>query len=189
MENLSLTKIAKVVKSELFLIVIAIVSISLFLLFVFTFKSKNNQPKTENQQVSWRGQILPGQTDTKKLNSIVGNPAKIENSTYYYSSTNPKRPHQVEVAGDKVALIKEQVIGKEKGLMKDYIASLGQPEAIVYGNHDIAAPGHFWGNKGIIVFGNDNSGLIIEIWYFEPTTLDEFLAKHPDLKKEPAKGP
>lgn len=189
MENFSLTKIAKVAKSELFLIMLAVVSISIFSIFVFTvIKGKNKESKTINRQIPWKAQVIPGQTNIKKLNSLLGNPLKTENSTYYYPSINPKRPHLVEVSQDKVALVREQVIAKEKGQMKDYVESLGQPDAILYGEHEFAAPGHFWGKRGLLVFGNDNSGIILEIWYFEPSTLEDFLLKYPELKKEPSRN-
>lgn len=190
MEKLTLTQIARTVKSEATLIILAIISISLFALSIFAItqrESKKSQIALE--QVPWQDQILAGKSTTQELESKLGKPTKTqaqeEWTLFFYPSDNQNRLNEIEIYQDIVQLIKEQVIANEKGSLDDFLAKLGQPEKILYGKHGIAAPAYFWGEKGIAVFGNPNSGLIVEIWYFKPTTLTAFLQKHPDFYLNP----
>ncbi len=186
MEQLKLVRIAKFVRSEVFLIGISAVVLIIVGLSVFSFFSRTKQ----YPGVKWQNGIIPGQTTITELTKALGSPEKTESTAgatlYFYPTSNKNRPDQLEIRNDKVQIIKEPVIAKEKGTLNDFIQQLGQPEAILYGQHGLAAPGNFWGSKGIMVFGNSYSGLVVEIWYFPPTTLSQFLAVHHDLGKASA---
>lgn len=178
MKDVSLTKIARVLKNEWFLLVLALLSLTLISLTVAAYLNKSKQYRG----VMWQNNITPGETTTEDLGNKLGGPIKtaVENDKliYFYESGNEFRPHEVEIFQDKVNIIKEQVIADEKGSLNDYLSKFGQPERILYGQHGYAAPANFWGSKGIIVFGNAESGKILEIWYFPPTTPDQFLAEN-----------
>ena len=123
--------------------------------------------------------------------SSLGNPKEIKTEggkeTYLYSSTNQYRSHEVQFSQDTTSLVKEQIIGSEKGKLPDFIEKYGQPQAIIYGSHGTIAPGHFWGDKGLMLFANVNDGRLIEIWYFPPQSLANFLKTYPNFDtKEPS---
>lgn len=180
MENNRLSQIAQLVKNQIFIISLIFLALLIFALFIFRLTTR----PAPYEGVRWINSITPGQTTTEQLKKSLGEPLSQSGNTLNYSSSNQYRPITINTTNDKVSLIIEPVIKTEKGQLSDFIKLLGQPEAIVYGEHQAAAPGHFWGAKGILVFGNPISNIILEIWYFPPTTLDSFLVQYPDIKTE-----
>ena len=169
---------------RLIIFVPIIVSVLIFLIFIRFLRGQT--PQEEPRGLSWNG-IYAG-TTKEELESKLGQPLKIEgqdgDTLYSYPSTNQYRPHQVELSQNTISIIKEQIIGNEKGTLQNYIDSYGQPGSKVYGQHGTFAPGNLWGQQGIIVFANDLEGTIVEIWYFQPTTLEEFLIQNPQIEKD-----
>lgn len=182
MEESSLTKTANFIKAEKYLIIFAILAIFFFILFLASrFPAKTGS--------AYKDRIYPGKTTKNQVQSKLGTPEKTGGvngaESYLYQTTNQFRKDQVEFSGDLVSVVKEQVIANEKGKLADYFKKYGKEESILYGPHLTFAPGSFWGKSGLIVFANQNDGTIIEIWYFEPQTLEEFLAKNPNISKDP----
>lgn len=181
---MTLGQIAKIVKSETLLIFLGLISTTLFFAAIYSFTHKKT-PQNQTPQIAWQDDIRAGVTTRNELESKLGPPLKsqaIENGqTLVYPSTNEVRPHEVDITGNTISTIKEQVIADEKGSLPGYIQKYGQPEQIIYGKHDTIAPGHFWGQNGLLIFANDHDGTIIEIWYFKPTTIGNFLQQNPDL--------
>lgn len=184
MEESRLTTTAKTLKSHLVLIIIIFVVVNLFILSMLAFVNRNNK---QSAGVQWQD-ITPGQTTSKDLENKLGEPLKIQNNSYYYPTSNQNRPTEVVVDNNTVKLVKEPVIKNEKGTLQNYIEQLGQPEKVFYGQYEYAAPGYFWGQRGVMVFGNPKSGVILEIWYFPPTTADAFAEQYPELKDQPETG-
>lgn len=185
MPQLTLTRISNFVRKEYVLIILTSLALIIFSLYIFNRFRQNESPTG----IMWLSKIAPGETTSEQLKKALGEPieATTEGSitTYSYPTTNEKRPTKVGVQENVVDLIQESVIAKEKGLLSDYIAKYGNPEAVLYGKYDFASPANFWGSKGLVVYGNPVSGLIIEIWYFPPMSLKEFLGKYPEFKLEP----
>lgn len=185
MQEFTLTKVSGFIKKEYPLLLLGTISIIIAGLYAFNL----TKPKITYNGVMWMGKIAPGHTTFEELKKTIGQPldAVTENSKiiYSYPTTNEKRPTKIEAEVGVVQQIQEPVIANEKGTLFEYISKFGEPEKVIYGEHGFAAPANFWGSKGIIVFGNPLSGLIVEIWYFPPTSLDDFLAKHPEFTIEP----
>lgn len=188
----TLTQAARILKSEWLLIFLAIISISLITLTIYSFgkhKTALPEPNQKIKQVAWQNNIFTGTTTKEELESKLGEPIKVTQTdqklSYLYPSQSQYRPHEVIFEQDTAVLIKEQVIGNEKGTLNNYTQKYGLPESIIYGQHGTAAPGHYWGSRGFLVFANIYDGTIVEIWYFEPQVLSEFLAKNPDFNTEP----
>ena len=194
MGRLTLTQIARIIKSEATLIVLAIISIGLFTLGIFAIIQREPEKiQIASGQVPWQDQILAGKSTSYELESKLGKPIKIQTqdkrSSYFYPSGSQQRFNEIEIDQNVIQLIKEQVVANEKGNLNDFLVKFGQPEKILYGKHGIAAPAYFWGEKGIVVFGNPTSGLIVEIWYFKPITLMVFLQKYPEFQLTPKEIP
>ena len=189
MPKLTLTQLANILKSEWILLVLGLASVGLVTLAIVSSKGKVSPPRASPspQVVAWKNNIIAGTTTVSELQQKLGQPQQIEQEegklTYLYPSTNKYRPHQVEISQEKVAIIKEQVIGSERGKLSDYLVKYGQPQILVYGRHGAFAPGHFWGNWGLLVFGNPNTEEIVEIWHFAPTTVSNFLSSNPEIKQ------
>lgn len=186
MKNFTLTQLANIVKSNWFLAGALLISLTIFALFIISL----NQNKTlkEPSGTAWQEDIFAGTTTKNELELKLGPPTKIEereaSTSYFYTSTDQFRPHEIKITNDIVNLIKEQVPDQDKGNLSDYIQKYGQPEVILFGPHGTFSPGHFWGQKGLLVFANKFDGTIVEIWYFKPTTLENFLSQHPDLSQQ-----
>lgn len=186
MEKLTLTRIANIIRSEWVLLIFGIFSIALFVLAVVTL----TRPKPQEVQrgVSWKSNIVAGKTTKEELETKLGPPVKTQIAedqlSYFYPSANQYRPHEIEFSQETISIIKEQVIGAERGTLDDYIQKYGQPEKILYGEHGTFAPGHFWGQVGLLVFAGQFDKTIVEIWYFTPTTADNLLTKNPQLSSQ-----
>lgn len=180
----TLTQVARLIKSELVLVSIIVLAIVIFALAIFGFISQDKTPKTP-PGTAWQDKIYPGNTNVQQLESTLGQPqaTREENGQikYFYSSGNEFLPHEVSLSNNTVSIIKEQVIGTEKGNLDDYRQKFAPEENKIFGEHGTAAPGYFWGQRGILVFANQFDGTIMEIWYFEPTTISRFLSSYPEL--------
>ena len=185
MPKYTLTNIAKTVRSEWFLIASILIAIGVVVLSVIGLNI-SKKPTERKETITWKNNIIAGETTKDELVKSLGQPTKIEDAdnqaSYFYDSTNRYRPHEVGLSEAKVNLIKEQVVGDEKGKLSDYLKKYGEPQATVYGRHGDFAPGHFWQDVGLLVFANTNDGTIVEIWYFEHQDLQNFLNHYPELK-------
>ncbi|MBI3342259.1 hypothetical protein HY024_04005 [Candidatus Curtissbacteria bacterium] len=185
MENFNLQNIAKIIKNDI--VLISFLVIALLLAIVSGFALINSKPEIKG--TPWQS-IEPGKTTTDQIKKVLGDPQESSNSgqTLMYSKKDDKRQIAVDIQNNKATVIKEPVTHNEEGDLNSYIQKFGQPEKILYGPDETAAPGHFWGQRGILVFGNPISGIILEIWYFPPTDLRTFLSQHPELKPEPTQN-
>ncbi|OGD87499.1 hypothetical protein A2870_04080 [Candidatus Curtissbacteria bacterium RIFCSPHIGHO2_01_FULL_41_11] len=190
MAEFNLIRISKLIKSELLLIILGVLSITIFSIAVISFTKRGKAPPPA--QTPWNENIYAGQTTKQELETKLGTPEKIEaideGVAYFYPTEDRYRPDKIEISGDTVSIIKEQVLESEKGGLNNYLQKYGTPQAKLYGPFGTIAPGHFWGNNGIIVFGNEHDGTIVEIWYFAPTNLENFLAQNTKLKTEEPRG-
>lgn len=185
MAKITLNQISNFIKTEWILLLLGSLSIIISIIaFVGPF-GKNGG--TENQ-VPWQNNIYPGKTSKDQLESIAGKPLKTEEqngkTTYLYPTKSQYRPSKVEVSGNTVSVVKEQIIGSEKGSLFDYFNKFGSPQLKLFGQYSFIAPGYLWAENGILVFGSEVDGTIFEIWYFKPTNTGEFLRSHPELSTE-----
>lgn len=185
MEETSLTRYSRFVKNEWVLILCIFAGLLIVLALIFSVGIKKNPVKQIG--VPYKESVYPGKSNEDKVRSVLGQPVKTEASgssnIFYYPTTNKYRQDKIDFENKTVTLIKEQVIGKEKGKLVDYLQKYGNQESIFYGPHGAIAPGYFWGTKGVMVFANPKDGTIIEIWYFVPQTEDVFLQENNDVKK------
>lgn len=128
--------------------------------------------------------ITPGKTSQKNLEKNFGKPVLIEplgnNDVYYYPVETQNWSNLFYVNKDKqtVDLIKNYSPGKEESY-QSFINRFGNPDKKLYGPH--AQNGFFvfvFLTKGVAVVANPDSGLIMEIWYFAPTTNEDFMIKY-----------
>lgn len=186
MNKFNLTQVSKLLKSEPLLIVLGTLSITIFTVSVLSFAKRGKAPPPPPPGTPWQQSIYAGQTTKNELEAKLGSPQKIEQLedgiAYQYPTDDEFRPNKVEIKGDTVSIIKQQVLSQEGGDLNDYSQKYGTPNAKLYGKYGTIAPGHFWGDKGLLVFGNDQDSTIVEIWYFAPTTLESFLEQNPQIK-------
>jgi len=133
--------------------------------------------------------VVPGKSTKEEVIAKLGNPVKEETgkNLLEFKSTAPGKPHQILLEGDKVSLIKETVTLEDKKTVNDIKKVYGEPKYVLYGPRYIAGFHLFvYPEKGIAYIGQEQSGVLLEVWYFYPTTLEEFIKKFaPDYSKTP----
>lgn len=138
-------------------------------------------PTPVSNQVARFGEILPGQASIDKVNELLGSPLKTtktgEKVALDYKTRNQYINHQVIAENNIVRLIKEAVIiGDDKNA--DTIKEIyGTVPEILYEQAPYSVFNlYVYPGNGIAYLGHED-GTILEIWYFEPTTLSDFIAK------------
>src|SRR3990167_8538535 len=163
MERLTLTQVARLIKSEWVLLLLGIISLSIFALTIFSF-IKVKSPETP-QGVTWQKNIVAGKSTTEDIEKALGPPAKTQEEqgeiSYFYATSNQYRLNEIEFRENTVSIIKEQVIGNEKGVLNNYLQKYDQPETKLFGQHGTFAPGHFWGQKGSMLSKELGFGLVV----------------------------
>lgn len=143
--------------------------------------------------VSW-GEIVPGQTTRDELKDALGEPLrqgiKEGYDLYFYPSESKFWPHEVVISQEKVVFVKEQVTDPLKKNLKDYTQEYGQPDQVFYNTLSrVGFAVHVFLSRGLAVTANPGDGTILEIWYFPPTTSQEFLKTWgKNLSKTPPGG-
>lgn len=100
-----------------------------------------------------------------------------------FSSEHPYWPDQVYIdpQKQKAALIKERVLNTTPNELKTYLDKFGPPDIIIASNDDLPALGfrlHVFVKSGLAVNANPNNGVVFEVWYFPPTTLEKFQTQY-----------
>lgn len=135
-------------------------------------------PQQPSKQAVWQG-IIPGQTSTEQLNQIIKTKGlqaqNISQDKIIIPSELGGPPHEIFIQGQTVGLIKQQVLGEEK--LEDFKKQYGQPEGGFWGPHqDAGFKTYIFPQNGLVVVAGPEKGLVAEVWYFTPTTLERFLA-------------
>src|SRR3989344_7248227 len=111
MEETNLTKVAKVINNEKYLILLGTAVLAIFIIFLVNFfKSPPEIAPKEYTGVKWKNTITPGQTKIDQLQGLLGSPLKREETTdsaiYYYRSDSINRPHKIEIWNKTVQIVK-----------------------------------------------------------------------------------
>ena len=158
---------------------------SLFIIFILikiNISQKDNKETIDKDidNIAEFKSIQPGEVfNEDEINNLLGYPT---NSTSegkikinYYRSTNEYRTNQLQISDNKIELIKESinpVDNKDSSFIRN---QFGIADIILYEK----SPNSFFDlyvylNSGIAYLGHKDEG-IFEIWYFPPTTLEDFI--------------
>lgn len=163
-------------KKILFLI-FAVIFFSLFMVFVFR-GSVSLGPQPTPQTDPW-STFEPGVTTKEQVISKLGNPLSetTQNGQVVsdFKSISPTRNNEVTFSGNTSSFFKHIIAYGETLLIKDLTSKYGLTNIVLYGPD--ATAGFYlyvYPDKGIAYLGNPNSGDLLEVWYFAPTTLENF---------------
>lgn len=173
-------------KYWVFILLAFLIGLILFLKFFFRVKEEENYlptpsptPTIISNFPNWQN-LFPGLTSKKELEDKFGPPIKKEDSPtqeiYYYSSEKENWPNQIFVSKEeeKIELIKEY-FPKEK--YEQFLKNYGSSEKEMYNSYFQAGFSVFvFAKNGVAIVANQNSGLVLEVWYFPPTDLSTFLS-------------
>jgi hypothetical protein len=169
------------------IIFVAILSLISIVYVVFNvFSSKKTSLPTQNRETSNvpvdLSKILPGTTTRQEVVGNLGEPNKTtktaNSETLYYNSTGKTRDSQITIENGIVVLVKEMVSyldpKKASDVSKPYgvaIYSLFGPDS-AGGNKLYVYP-----DKGVAYLGDPKFDTLEEIWYFTPTSIENFMQK------------
>lgn len=92
-----------------------------------------------------------------------------------YKSKNIYRPHQIYYKDNKAVLIIEKVVDKSVTTDK-MVEKYGTPTDVLHEKLENSTFNLFVHlDKGVAYTGHENGGLVLEIWYFEPTNIETFI--------------
>jgi hypothetical protein len=140
---------------------------------------KNKPTPTLAAKATTFGVITPGVSTIDQVNNSLGKPinTKTENNSVIsdYKSKSVNRFHQVTLTNGTVSLIKE-IVTLDENIKSDYMTKqYGDSIYILYPKSNYQYFDlHVYPSNGIAYLGHTD-GTVSEIWYFQPTTIDDFL--------------
>ncbi len=156
---------------KIFGLLLAIIFVIFFILVV-----KNSQKAPTSEVLS---NIIPGSSTKNDVVSKLGNPISEKTQGAFtiseFKSDSPTRNNEITFQNNKVEFFKRVIVYGQPLKIKDVIKIYGNTNVILYGTDSVAGFYLFvYPDKGIAYLGNNNTGDLLEIWYFAPTTLESF---------------
>lgn len=163
-------------KSRKILLVVVLVALATFYLRPKLTAPIENVPGTKGASYDT---LVPGFSSKSDAIEKLGAPLNGPDSpSLEFKSSNPNLPHEVIIANDKVVFIKEIIKVEGGKTSNDIIELYGEALKVLYGPDSIHGFNlYVYPDKGIAYLGHIKEPLLLEIWYFQPTTLQEFKAK------------
>ncbi len=144
-----------------------------------TEEPPTEEPPTETASFN---SIAPGVSTEKTVREQFGEPLSVTEKglkkTLEYESSSLTRRHQVTVEETQVLFIKEIVSINDDKRSPDLVQKYGIPTSVLYNktSPNDTFPLYVYPEKGLAYLGHED-GTLIEIWYFPPTSIDEFINK------------
>lgn len=170
-----LQKRESVFKKYWFVILLAFVA-TILIVIKLVFTNAPQQPTAPTQgQATWKG-ITPGKSTVDAVYKSLGEPKSTssDGSQLFYLREGGGPPHIVVLQGNTVGFVKEEAIA---GNLTDIKKKYGEPEGEYFGpNKSVGFKMYIYSKYGFAVNAHSENGRILEIWYFAPTSLSQFLA-------------
>lgn len=181
----------KFFKKYWFIIVLGFIATILVIVNLFIPKQKQtvSEPTQPSSAETFKG-ITPGKTSVEDLSKVLGAPdpklSDFSKNMLVYTREGGGPGHEAVVNGNTVEFFKQQAL---QGNVSDYVEKYGKFEGEYYGEYQESGfKTYVWPNKGLAAVASINNGYLFEVWYFKPTTLDDFLKTWgKDLTNEPKK--
>ncbi|HJY98826.1 MAG TPA: hypothetical protein VJ227_03875 [Patescibacteria group bacterium] len=123
--------------------------------------------------------VTPGVATEADLRQAFGTPVKTTVSDGQtideFTSTSELRLHSAIIENGKVIFIKEIVSAHDTRIAKDITDIYGPASYFLYNKspNDVFNL-YAYPSNGIAYVGSEN-GILLEVWYFQPTTFEDFL--------------
>lgn len=168
-------------KKKLLFVLLAISILSVAYIVYLSSAGKKNATKTPIPitGVTYNS-LTPGlstETDiTKQLGTALKETQSGKTTTLEYKSTNPNFNNQLSVNSGTLSLVKQIVSSADNIFISDITQKYENYENILYkSGSSIGFNLYIYPDKGIAYLGHQGSGIVLEIWYFKPTTFDQFV--------------
>lgn len=149
-----------------------------------------NRQQSESQTPGFK-EITPGTSTENDLVALLGEPKdKTDTSTgtvYKYSSNSEVRTNDFLITNGTVSLIKEIVTTAKEKSLQDINTKYGTATYTLYGQDAVSGFNlYVIPDKGIAYVANLINNTLLEIWYFKPTTYQNFVSLYAqDYQKTP----
>lgn len=135
----------------------------------------------ENAPNQWQG-LVPGYSTLADVTQSLGEPLRSERTgdgiEYQFNSPIQALPHEV-ITNDQgvVTFIKQYVSYKDELFLSHYVEQYDDAELVLKdeGSRD-SLDAHVFLDQGLVVLAHVADGNVEQLWYFEPTTKEKFLA-------------
>ena len=171
-----------------FLLVGLVFLLAVFVAYFFILRATQESTAPPSTQILYEG-IRPGETTTEAVVQKLGQPTRKEEeakkTSLVYPSDQGQRPVLVDAQSNTVVRIIEP-LDKEIGFA-NATKILGTADAVLYGPfHQAGFELHVFLSRGVAILGNPQSNEAWQRWYFEPTSLPQFIANiAPEYQIEP----
>jgi hypothetical protein len=159
----------------------AFVFFILFLIIVFLPKNPRNILPSQTISPAGFVGIKPGETTKSDVVNSLGKAStevKIPGGTIDdFKSASVNRTHEITFDSKNIVQIAKQVItAQDKKSPIDIQNTYGQPQNVLYGPDFVNGVNlYVYPEKGAAMLANVRSNTLFEIWYFSPTTLENFI--------------
>lgn len=126
--------------------------------------------------------IISGVLTKYDLEQKLGQPTKIEANNnyliYYYPSENENWPTQIYLSEKENKVVASKRFFPSQGeTYQSFVQKYGVPDKEFFGPHEGAGFSvYLFLKKGVAIVSNSDSGIVLEIWTFIPTSLEDFLS-------------
>ena len=159
-----------------------------FILIIFLIVANlflpESSPETQKQEYlppkgAGFNSLIPGQSTWPEAIETLGEPINDKGSaTLDFESNNPNLPHQVVTENEKITFIREIVAPSDGKTTLDITNLYGNARYVLYGPESIHGFNlYIYPDKGIAYLGHLKEPVLLEIWYFQPTSFEEFRKK------------
>lgn len=161
------------------LIGLVVVAVILYVVNLFIKGNTNFNPSpSATPGAATYKSLIPGVSTSNQVSTVLGIPIDTKTTSNQtvseYSSTNKNRFHEVTFTNGVTALIKE-VVNSNDNVESTYITDIyGVAPYILYNKIDNNPFNlYIYPQYGISYLGGGDD-TVLEIWYFQPTTIDDF---------------
>lgn len=160
-----------------FAIILVIIVVTSFLL------SRRGEKEVETPPLDTTGEsykgVTPGESTKEDVIEKLGDPLSITNEDLFiYKSNNPNIPNQVYFEKNSVGLVKEIIAPEDKRSTEEITSKLGEAKYVLYGEDaGVGVYLYVYPEKGLAYLGHYQQTELFEIWYFQPTSFNNFKTK------------
>lgn len=174
MVKLNMQRLISFVKNHKIIVVI----ITFFVIgSVIAFLAINKRQPLPSQGTAWEN-LTPGESTKSDVVARLGEPLSESENSAAFRSQSLNRPHQAvfEEEEEKVIFLREIITAKDSKDIPTIQDQYGIPTHTLYGpesqnGFDL----YVYPSQGIAYLGNPTTGDLLEIWYFQPTTIELFI--------------
>lgn len=162
-------------KKNALIVLLAFLATILLVLRVFIAPQEKPRPPVG---ISWRG-IVPGETQELELKSKLGEPENVSkqgSQTVFSFGSETGPAERIISENNTVGIIKTHYF--EGRSLDSFLEENGKPDGEFWGEYKtVGFKTYVFLKNGIALVANPNSGIVVQVWYFKPTTMTEFLSR------------